>query len=626
MISATREGPWPRRLRAVAGTVVAAILWIQVPSPALAQDIQPVTSAEPAERILLPGRQTHTLRTRVQLVWDQSAGKLRRNRYHLFDPLAAEQLDFFWEPRFPALDRPGHISGEGVLTWREAGSLQHGRETIVAQYRGHVIDGKLHGEGTFLHRSRLRYDGAWVNGLMHGEGHLTLPNGDVYAGGFRDGRLHGHGLYIAATGEIHEGGYAVGARHGHGLVSEANRYAYASYWNAGMEDRQRRASPPADWPKLVQVQANASGPADLAVAVSVEGQAAFCCYVGPPAISYTSISRPDRLEIIPDAPNMLDIWRGEANIALDDAVTFDWDRAGMAEYSFLNYSKMHITPVILLIGLENRGADDAHIVGAHLEVDRSAVDNEPALQALPLWPLENQNIDFSIENYGWGTAENARLEFSFRNPEKDLTSEPMTIEIGHLDSVHDFSFEGPMASLGADIEKIRTLGAGCGWNDEECLRLAINRTAFGDLLPYLRENKLDVGFDVDGHLAYDWLDSDGKRQSDRAPFTTWVAVESFGSRAECEGADIVDIAGLEPFPFQEQATAYRMPLPVSGVVRAGSVSRWRVAVDARKSSLHDFRVVFELADGRAAQSRLIDLLYFRPRSFPESVRPFQPRC
>lgn len=612
------------------GALGAAALSLSASAGVLAQTVEPVPPASLAGEMVLPDGRKGELRARVQLVWNNATRTLERRRYEIFDPLAEMGLDVFWEPRFPTVDRAGLIEGEGVLTWREPGSIRYGRDTIVAQYRGRMHAGRAEGRGVFVHHSRLRYDGDWKSGASEGEGHLLLPNGDVYSGGFKAGRLHGHGRYITAAGGVYEGGHAAGQRDGQGLMSQANRFTYASYWREGVEDVSRRGPAPQGWPDATPVQAQADAPPDLSVTVSLGGPASFCCDFGPPAISYTSVSHPDRLEIYPDAPDMLDVWRGRANIVIQEATYFDWDRFLVEEYSFLNYSTLHVQPVTLLFGLENRGTADASILGAFLEVAKSQVDMEPALQSLELLPLNRQNIDFSIENYGWGPAEDAVLRFRFRNPSKDLETEPMEIALGEISSVHQFSFADSIEQMGARMDETSGLEIVCSVNSEEgpaCLKDVLADGALGGLTDFVQVRGQEFGVEVDGSLSYHWSDADGRRQSDDAPFKAWMPLGGFGSGAECEGVDFTDASGSsKPFPFEEREGTYRIPLPISGDVAAGAINRWKVTMAAAKSSNHRFDIVFQMADGQLLRSRQMELLYFQPRNFPESIRPFQPRC
>lgn len=593
---------------------------------AQAQTVEPVDPAAIEETLALPKAGQGALRSRIQLVWNGDAGTLERRRYELFDPLAADGLDFFWDPRFPARDGAGALNGEGVLTWREPGSLRYGRETIVAQYRGAMREGRMEGNGVFVHRSRLRYDGEWAHGTMEGEGRLLLPGGDVYAGGFKAGRPHGQGLYLAASGAVYEGGHADGLRHGAGLASEANRFAYAGVWVAGEEDLSRRGPAPEGWPEPILAQARAAEQSDIAASVSLGGEASFCCNDDDTStIFYTSTPFPDRLEVFPDVPNLLEIWRGERNVVVPPPSGYDWGTLAGIEYGFRDYTDEDIRPVEFLLGLENRSGETAQIVGAFLEIDRSVVETRPALQAISLQPVDGNEDEFSIENYGWSTAEAMTLRYRFTNAQKGLATEPQEIAIGDVADIRTFSFADAMKELGGRADELARLGDHCVFRD--CFDEILATGVFGGLTDYMQAGFRTYGVDVEGTISYRWRDHDGEEQTGEAPFEVFLPAGVFQSESECgEGGSFIPIAGLKPFSFREEPASYRIPLPVSGIVPAGAVGRWRLTVEAPKSSSHDFRIVFQLADGRMIRSRDVDLLFFRPRNFPDLERPVLIQC
>jgi hypothetical protein len=568
-------------------------------------------------------------RERVQLVWNGSTSQLERRRYEVFDPFAAESLDIFWEARDALADRAGRISGSGVLTWRSAGALRYGPSSIMAQYRGGMADGHASGHGIFVDRSGLRYDGEWVDGLMDGTGHLMLPNGDVYRGGFKQGRIHGQGLYIDAVGRVYDGGFSAGLRDGPAQVTEPDGRVYAGVWRHGVEDEARRGPVDESFARLYRVQARAGGPADLAITVSVGGPPQFCCHHGPPSFGYAATSFADRIEIFPDAPLMLDIWRGRANIVIPDVTSFDWARAGIEEYSFLNYNSTYIKAVPLQFGLENRGTKPVTVVGGYLDIVRSQVDPQPALQSLELKPLTAQNLVFSIENYGWSPARNARLTVRFQNG-KGQQTDPVTIPIGEIASVHQFSFAAALAQLGVRTKELPKLANACNDREEReragCLAKIVRSGVFGKLAEYVATNDKKFGFQAVGQVEYEWRDADGRTQNTAAPFDALVPIGSFVSLAECEGCDYQDVAKGQPFQLGENRERYRIPFPLQTSVGAGAISRWRITLDATKSSNHQMRIVLQLADGEEVVSRNISILLFHPNSYPASVRPFEPRC
>ena len=466
-------------------------------------------------------------------------------------------------------------------------------------------------------------------GLMEGEGDLLLPDGDVYRGGFKAGRLHGQGVYIDAAGRVYDGGFSEGLRDGPAQVVEPDGQVYASVWRRGIEDQLQRHPAIEAWAKLYRVQARGTGPADLAITVAVGGTPQFCCHSGPTSFGYASTSFVDRIEIFPDAPRLLDVWRGRANIAITDPLTFDAERAEAEQYSLLNYNSKYNKQLSLQFGLENRGTKPAVIVGAYLDVARSQVDTQPALQSTELTPLSGQSIAFSIEKYGWSPARNARLTIRFQNPAKGLQTDTVQIPVGEIAAVGQFSLAPALAQFGARVGTLPSLKDACLSNpqgNQPCLTKLIGTGVFGRLSEFVIADGRRFGFRAIGQFSYDWSDADVQSQSTTAPFDAFVPIGAFQSLAECEGGDFQDIAPGKPFQLAESRLHYRVPFPLQANVGAGTISHWQIVLDAAKSSHHEMRVVLQLADGQGVVSRDISLLLFRPNSYPATIRPFEPRC
>ncbi|MCB1745067.1 MAG: hypothetical protein KDK91_32165, partial [Gammaproteobacteria bacterium] len=555
------------RLQQVSGRSVRYVSWLGLFLLAIAlgfadrvraQAIAPVPDITSGDATLLPLPARGDWRVQVQLVWNAAKGRLERRRYEIFDPLAEAGLDIFWEARDLSADRPGRIQGEGVLTWRTPGALRHGHESIVAQYRGRFVDGRFAGHGTFVERSGLRYVGEWVAGLMHGLGHLRLASGDDYQGEFKAGRIHGLGVYVDATGRIYDGGFLAGLRHGPARVLQPNGHRYASVWTHGTEDLTRRGPGPPGWSQRYAIKVAADDDPALAITIGVGDGSGFCCHTGPPSLGYAATPFADRIEIYPDAPVLMDIWRGRANIVVAYSLTSDWTREGVEEYSFQSYSQSQLKPLALRFGLENRSTRPVNVIGAYLEVERSRVDTQPALQASALTPISGQSIEFSIENYGWSPALDARLDFRFQNPGEGRQSEPLQVPIGEIDGIDQFSFAPALAELGVDVDRLRNLDHAClkEWPEsaqmaQQCLNEVIGTGVFGRLSPlvFIDPDQFHTRFGVRaiGRVEYDWRDSDGQLQHTAAPFEAFVPLLSMRSPAECEGGDFQIIAGGKPF-------------------------------------------------------------------------------
>uniref|UniRef100_A0A672GJ59 Radial spoke head 10 homolog B n=1 Tax=Salarias fasciatus TaxID=181472 RepID=A0A672GJ59_SALFA len=102
--------------------------------------------------------------------------------------------------------------GEGTMKWLKLGQryvgewqggVQHGQGTHVwmlgradgsrysqsNQYRGGFLDGRRHGEGTFLYAGGAKYEGQWKSNKKHGQGKFTFRDGRVFEGEFLDDRM-----------------------------------------------------------------------------------------------------------------------------------------------------------------------------------------------------------------------------------------------------------------------------------------------------------------------------------------------------------------------------------------------------------------------------------------------------
>lgn len=545
-----------------------------------------------AERGLIPETDRGDWRVQAQLVWDGTSATLRRQRFRLFDPFAEHGFDLFWEPRHPSAEPGPDLTGEGILTWRDPGAFRHSQKGIRAQFIGMMQDGRATGFGRFTNRAGLRYTGQWQDGLMHGTGHLMMPDGDALAGQFLRGEPNGPGQLVHASGATYSGPFTPQA------------------------------------PELAQGFL-AEG---LRIALSVGGQARFCCGFENQELPYASLSEPGRLAIFPDDPALLDQWRGRSNVVISDPVAFDWARAARWQYSFLNYHDNVNTTVPLRFGLGNATTQPVQIAGAYLDIDRSRVDTQPMMQAVVLLPLSPLNTDFSLENYGWSVASDIRLTARFIRD--DAASDSFVVDIPDIDSVGDFSLVPVLQGFGVATDRLGETATTCAGqfgqnqNPAGCVDRIRNSGIFGALAPLLVPNASgsSLGLMVDGTLDYAWQDGDGQPQRTSAPFRGHLPLASLVSRAECEGGDFMQVDGGRPFDLRLTADRYRINLPVSGPVAAGEERRWEVTLDAEQSSNHDMRVVIRLLDGREIVSRDLSALMYNPKHYDASVRPFEPRC
>jgi len=100
-------------------------------------------------------------------------------------------------------------------------------------YDGDVVNGKPHGEGTWLHPDGREYTGEWQDGEMHGEGTMTWPDGKQYVGEWQDGARHGEGVMIWPDDYRYEGEWVAGRKHGEGEMTLPDGSVLEDEWEDG---------------------------------------------------------------------------------------------------------------------------------------------------------------------------------------------------------------------------------------------------------------------------------------------------------------------------------------------------------------------------------------------------------
>ncbi len=64
-----------------------------------------------------------------------------------------------------------------------------------SKYVGDIVNGKMHGQGTYTWPSGAKYTGEWSNNMKHGQGTYIWPSGDKYVGAWENDRASGGWLY-----------------------------------------------------------------------------------------------------------------------------------------------------------------------------------------------------------------------------------------------------------------------------------------------------------------------------------------------------------------------------------------------------------------------------------------------
>jgi len=109
-----------------------------------------------------------------------------------------------------------------------------------AVYRGQLLDGRRHGQGTQTSASE-HFAGQWREDARHGNGRHTWHGlrgcaKRIYEGQYQDGLLHGHGRMEWHTSSglmVYEGQYAEDKKHGAGRYDWPDGRVYDGQWRRG---------------------------------------------------------------------------------------------------------------------------------------------------------------------------------------------------------------------------------------------------------------------------------------------------------------------------------------------------------------------------------------------------------
>ena len=566
-------------------------------------------------------------RSKVQQKFDPQTRTLSRQLYTIWDAEPSRDRDFIWTPDRPQADKPGRINGSGLLTWRIKGKPTYDPAAIVAQYRGAIRGGHIEGFGIFLDRDGLFYEGEWKAGLMHGQGRLQLPGGDEYVGEFRAGQASGSGRYIDASGEIYEGPFADGRRHGRGTTTLPNGRSYRSLWTRGQEDETSRLV------RLAQAPGTRLRGAsdDVRIAITLDKRLPPSSRTDDPLMKkgdlwYSVSNAANGLLIRPDNKRLMGIWKGGSQIQLlreESHKNFD-------DFGVVSLVRGQLVPLNLIVEVQNRSSSQIQIAGVSVDVDSSVTDLQPAIQMSDESAFKGSDDQdfyhpyYFIENFGWGAAKNAKLNFAFAgagtSPKKGAPTR--TQELGDIERSVKVDFEPHLQALGVDIGMLKRTGPDrfrCkSTNRAGCLREVRAAGLFGTLKDFISIDEANAVIGVAGTLDYEWLDSAGKTNKAASPFNITITLGSLMQESELGEGGAREIISRATQQLRLDATNYRLPISYRTSVAAGRTARLVVPLEAEKSSLHDFKIAVQLSDGQEIKSRPINLLYYRPRWFTPS--------
>lgn len=355
-------------------------------------------------------------RERSQLVWDASAGKLMRRTLRAWDENPALGLDFVWDAD-AGLPGEGAINGTGRLVWLVRGGAVYDRSAIFSEYEGEVRNGRPDGKGRIRLKSGLVYDGTWRDGLMTGHGVLRFANGDRYSGAVDDGTPDGFGRYAAADGTIFEGRFVKGRRDGPGMLTMPDTRRFRSVWREGAEIERTPLDPAP--PALVQ-----AGGVTVSTYIDTRLNNEFIdADIDMLSYGYTATPSAREVHITLDAPEILDIWKGDAVLRDDEIDHSGWLFEDPGQFS----------PVFLVVELGNQGNRTAQVTSAWFDLAESVVDYQPYVV---VYGSANTVFDpgFAFQNFGWSEAFDATLTYAFGDRNGAVT-EDFLADLGTIDAI-----------------------------------------------------------------------------------------------------------------------------------------------------------------------------------------------
>lgn len=322
-----------------------------------------------------------------------------------------------------------------------------------------------------------------------------------------------------------------------------------------------------------------------------------------PVYAYKLQPAPQGLQLRLDSPELMRQWLGDFPLGQRTEASFD--------------EPGQFLPVLLVLDVNNESAAPLQVTQSYLEVQTSRSELQPFI-VLHAWQLDS----FGINNYGWGRAEKAQLEFGFgRN--KQVAAGPFTLALGTLGAVEVTPIKA-LSTLVPAVQRLLDQPPKCPSNAQvpACLARLQRAPGMGGIA--------DIAFTRDdmvltrllGTLRYQWKDIDGRVQPREHALNIELLVFRFdtGEGAEMGGA-APEEGGFKPIQLQLDRSDYRLTLPYRPRLAPGQNQRLQLTLTAPKASSHRFRVVLESSDGRRVATPTLDLLYFVPRMADNEARP-----
>lgn len=143
--------------------------------------------------------------------------------------------------------KDGQISGTGKFVYASGATyegeflegLRDGTGTYYyvsgAVYTGQWTKDKINGIGIMQYSDGGWYSGPWTNGEKTGQGKAKMvQSSGVYEGEVLEGKQHGQGTYVWTNGETYEGQWTEGKITGYGTVTKPDGSVTTGYWLDGV--------------------------------------------------------------------------------------------------------------------------------------------------------------------------------------------------------------------------------------------------------------------------------------------------------------------------------------------------------------------------------------------------------
>ena len=490
-------------------------------------------------------------------------------------------------------------------------------------------DGRPHGKGHYVERHGLYYEGRWHEGQMHGAGYLKLASGDEYTGSFQYGKAHGRGRFVDITGEIYEGQFARGRKHGTGKTTLPGGRSYSSIWVDGVE------TPNSQRTRYAQRGTVLAGRKDdVRLGITVERRLPQR-YLddsrrsddrpGDRDLWYSASNRRNAVVIQPASRRFMRLWKGDGPIhILPDEYYSELDKFGV-----FSLGRGQLVPLEIMLHVQNRSSSRISLRGGYVEVERSELDAQPAVQLSSVTAFTDKNNvpedlvtkGFFVENFGWGPAVDVNIRYGYYNLGKTSIRSRMTESrlIKRLKRSEKVDLLPVLVRAGMLRRMLDKQEWRCRTSTTEagCLREARRTGVLGRLGEYVNASDRFLGLGVHGEVSYRWKTSSGEWRRRTSPFKHEVVIAAiegikYELAEEGEGGARTVITKKE-LRFEVGRSGYRLPFSFRRNVSPGATRRFVIRVGARKASQHRFRIVLRSSTGRLIRSRPIELTYFWPR-------------